>query len=57
MITALRVPVTASDSAYLYVIVSPTGPYLSGESKGISLLAISDVARTWPGEPVVISSV
>lgn len=47
MITALGVG--ASDSACLYVIVSPTGPYFRGESKGISLLAVSDVARTWPG--------
>ena len=31
------------------MIVSPTGPYFRGESKGISLLAVSDVARTWPG--------
>ena len=47
MITALGV--AASDSACLYVIVSPTGPYFRGESKGISLLAVSDIARTWPG--------
>ena len=46
MIAALGV--AASDSACLYVIVSPTGPYFRGESKGISLLAVSDVARTWP---------
>jgi branched-chain amino acid aminotransferase len=47
MITALGV--AASDSACLYVIVSPTGPYFLDESKGISLLGVSDIARTWPG--------
>jgi branched-chain amino acid aminotransferase len=41
--------VAASDSACLYVVVSPTGPYFRGASKGISLLAVSDIARTWPG--------
>ena len=31
------------------MIVSPTGPYFRGEPKGISLLGVSEIARTWPG--------
>ena len=38
-----------SDGGCLYVNLSPTGPYFRGASKEISLLAISDIARTWPG--------
>jgi branched-chain amino acid aminotransferase len=41
--------VAPSDRACLYVILSPTGPYFRGTSQGISLLGISDIARTWPG--------
>jgi len=39
----------ASDSACLYVILSPVGPFFRGPSKAISLLAVSDVVRSWPG--------
>jgi branched-chain amino acid aminotransferase len=32
------------------VILSPTGPYIrSQDSKGITLLAMSDQVRAWPG--------
>ncbi|KDR70050.1 hypothetical protein GALMADRAFT_230375 [Galerina marginata CBS 339.88] len=41
--------VAASDSACLYIIVSPTGPYFRGVAKGISLLAEGDCVRAWPG--------
>ncbi|KAG1849325.1 aminotransferase [Suillus tomentosus] len=37
---------TASDHAMLYVIASPTGPYFA---KPISLLAVSENVRAWPG--------
>lgn len=47
MITAIGVG--ASDSACLYVILTPAGPYFREESKGISVLAVSDIVRTWPG--------
>jgi len=47
MIAALGV--VASDSACLYVIVSPAGPYFRGATKGVSLLAVGDVVRSWPG--------
>jgi len=44
--------VSASRHAALYVICSPTGPYIrdtSGGRGGISLLAMSDQVRAWPG--------
>lgn len=42
--------VSASRHAALYVILSPTGPYIRDqEGKGISLLAMSDQVRAWPG--------
>jgi branched-subunit amino acid aminotransferase/4-amino-4-deoxychorismate lyase len=41
--------VTASDSACIYVIVTPTGPYFRGGTKPISLLAVSESVRSWPG--------
>ena len=31
------------------MILTPAGPYFRGESKGISLLAVSDFVRAWPG--------
>ncbi|KAG2092664.1 aminotransferase [Suillus discolor] len=37
---------TPSDHAMLYVIASPTGPYFA---KPISLLAVSENVRAWPG--------
>ena len=42
--------VSASRHAALYVILSPTGPYIRDEQgRGISLLAMSDQVRAWPG--------
>jgi len=43
--------VTASDKALLYVVLTPTGPYFkaAGGAKGISLLAVSETVRSWPG--------
>jgi len=41
--------VTASDSACLYIVLSPTGPYFRGGTKPISLLAVSESVRSWPG--------
>jgi len=38
-----------SETATLYVMVSPTGPYFKNGLHPISLLAISETARTWPG--------
>ena len=41
---------SASRHAALYVILSPTGPYIRDSGgKGISLLAMSDQVRAWPG--------
>ena len=39
----------ASDSACIYVVVTPTCPYFSDATKGISLLAVSESVRAWPG--------
>jgi len=41
--------VAASDHAMLYVILSPTGPYFRTGPKPISLLAVSESVRSWPG--------
>ena len=43
--------VSSSDSAMLYVILSPAGSYFEtqGLSKGISLLADPKYIRAWPG--------
>ncbi|KZT05309.1 branched-chain amino acid aminotransferase II [Laetiporus sulphureus 93-53] len=41
--------VTASDHAVLYVICSPTGPYFRTGAKQLSLLAVGDTVRAWPG--------
>ena len=45
--TALAV--TASDHAVLYVILSPAGPYFRTGPKPISLLAVGENVRSWPG--------
>ena len=37
---------TASDHALLYIIASPSGPYFP---RPISLLAVDDAVRAWPG--------
>ncbi|KAF8798375.1 branched-chain amino acid aminotransferase II [Phlegmacium glaucopus] len=47
--TRAALGVAASDSACLYVILSPGGPYFRGATKGISLLAVGDTVRSWPG--------
>jgi branched-chain amino acid aminotransferase len=39
--------VVASDHAMMYVIVTPAKPYFT--AKSISLLAVSDNVRAWPG--------
>ncbi|KIM47308.1 hypothetical protein M413DRAFT_440756 [Hebeloma cylindrosporum] len=41
--------VAASDSACIYVIVTPAGPYFRDATKGISLLAVGESVRSWPG--------
>ncbi|KAG6871247.1 hypothetical protein C0995_006839 [Termitomyces sp. Mi166 len=41
--------VAASDSALLYVLLTPAGPYFSGKAKGVPLLAVSKTVRSWPG--------
>ncbi|KAJ8594395.1 branched-chain amino acid aminotransferase II [Rhizopogon salebrosus TDB-379] len=40
--------VIASDHAMLYILASPTGPYFS-QVKPVSLLAVSENVRAWPG--------
>jgi len=47
--TRTALGVAASDSAILYVILSPTGPYFRGEVQGIPLLAVGKTVRAWPG--------
>ena len=39
----------APDSACIYVVVTPTCPYFSDATKGISLLAVGESVRAWPG--------
>jgi len=41
--------VAASDSALLYVVCSPSGPYFRGGARQISLLAVNETVRAWPG--------
>jgi branched-chain amino acid aminotransferase len=41
--------VAASDSACIYVIVTPTSPYFRDPTKGIALLAVGESVRPWPG--------
>ncbi|TEB29331.1 branched-chain amino acid aminotransferase II [Coprinellus micaceus] len=41
--------VTASDSACLYVVATPTGPYFKGKARAVSLLAVNENVRAWPG--------
>ncbi|CAL1696843.1 unnamed protein product [Somion occarium] len=38
-----------SDHAILYVICSPTGPYFRTGHKPVSLLAVDEHVRSWPG--------
>lgn len=41
--------VRQSDTATLFVILSPSGPYFDNGFHPISLLAVSDTVRAWPG--------
>ena len=41
--------VAPSDSATLYVILSPTGPFFRTGPKPVALLAVGDHVRAWPG--------
>ncbi|KIJ14842.1 branched-chain-amino-acid transaminase [Paxillus involutus ATCC 200175] len=41
--------VAASDHSMLYVIASPCGPYFPQGLRPVSLLAVSDKVRAWPG--------
>ncbi|KAH9487398.1 Branched-chain-amino-acid aminotransferase, mitochondrial [Psilocybe cubensis] len=47
--TRAALGVAASDSACLYVILTPAGPYFRGTAKGIPLLAVGESVRSWPG--------
>ncbi|KAK0199515.1 aminotransferase [Desarmillaria ectypa] len=48
--TRAALGVAASDYALLYVIVTPAGPYFKQTpAKPISLLAVSNSVRAWPG--------
>ncbi|EMD32033.1 hypothetical protein CERSUDRAFT_99734 [Gelatoporia subvermispora B] len=47
--TRPSIGVSASDHTILYIIMSPTGPYFRTGDEGISLLALGDPARSWPG--------
>lgn len=47
--TRAALGVAASDQALLYVIVSPTGPYFRTGPKPLSLLAVNENVRAWPG--------
>ncbi|KAF5376854.1 hypothetical protein D9615_007289 [Tricholomella constricta] len=48
--TRAALGVAASDSAMLYVIMTPTGPYFNtANAKGIPLLAVGTTVRSWPG--------
>ncbi|PCH42999.1 branched-chain amino acid aminotransferase II [Wolfiporia cocos MD-104 SS10] len=41
--------VAASDHAMIYVICCPTGPYFRTGARQISLLAMGETVRAWPG--------
>ncbi|KAK1231121.1 branched-chain-amino-acid transaminase bat2 [Marasmius sp. AFHP31] len=41
--------VTASDHALLYVICTPAGPFFKGPSTDLSLSAVNEHVRAWPG--------
>ncbi|KAK0448453.1 aminotransferase [Desarmillaria tabescens] len=48
--TRAALGVAASDHALLYVVVTPAGPYFKQTpAKPISLLAVSNSVRAWPG--------
>jgi hypothetical protein len=43
------IAVAPSDHAQIFVILSPAGPYFSGKSQTISILAVGESVRSWPG--------
>ena len=45
----LELSLTASDHAILYIIMSPSGPYFPQGLRPVSLLAVSENVRAWPG--------
>ncbi|KAF9475341.1 branched-chain amino acid aminotransferase II [Pholiota conissans] len=47
--TRASLGVAASDSACIYAILTPCGPYFRGVVKGVSLLGVSESVRAWPG--------
>ncbi|KAJ7108337.1 aminotransferase [Mycena epipterygia] len=47
--TKPSIKVGASDHATLYVIVTPVGPYFPTTTGGVSLLAVGEHVRSWPG--------
>ncbi|KAJ7685946.1 aminotransferase [Mycena rosella] len=47
--TKPSIKVGASDYATLYTIVTPVGPYFPTTSGGVSLLAVGEHVRSWPG--------
>ncbi|KAJ6572795.1 aminotransferase [Mycena vulgaris] len=47
--TKPSIKVGASDHAMLYTIVTPVGPYFPTTTGGVSLLAVGEHVRSWPG--------
>jgi branched-chain amino acid aminotransferase len=47
--TKASLAATASDYATLCIITTPCGPYFPGGQRPVSLLAVSDNVRAWPG--------
>ncbi|KAJ6566474.1 aminotransferase [Mycena capillaripes] len=47
--TKPSIKVGASDQATLYTIVTPVGPYFPTTTGGVSLLAVGEHVRSWPG--------
>ncbi|KAF8194818.1 aminotransferase [Mycena galopus ATCC 62051] len=47
--TKASIKAGASDEATLYTIVTPVGPYFATSNGGVSLLAVGDHIRSWPG--------
>ncbi|OBZ74916.1 Branched-chain-amino-acid aminotransferase, mitochondrial [Grifola frondosa] len=47
--TRASLGVGPSDHSILYVILAPTGPYFRTGARPVSLLAVSDSVRAWPG--------
>ncbi len=45
----LALGVAASDHATLYVICCPTGPYFRTGARPLSLMAVGEHIRAWPG--------